>query len=73
MSIFHKHDYVYCGIAYSDLNTFSVYYCKKCKAIKTKKIESLVFDGEIRRAQLKYPTLTELVDMAIRYHAEDKS
>ena len=72
MRIFHKHDYIYCGVAYSDCCTFSVYYCKKCKAIKTKKIESLDFDVEIRRARENYPTLTELVDMAIRYHAEDK-
>ena len=73
MSIFHKHEYIYCGMAYSDCCTLSVYYCKKCKAIKTKKIESLVFDGEIRRAQLKYPTLTELVDAVIRSYAENKS
>ena len=73
MSIFHKHDYIYCGIAYSDLSTFSVYYCTKCKAIKTKRVESLTFDGEINRAQRKYPTLTDLVDKVIRSYAENKS
>ena len=73
MSIFRKHDYVYCGIAYSDLSTFSVYYCTKCKGIKLKRIESLTFDGEINRAQRKYPTLTDLVDKVIRSYAENKS
>ena len=48
MRIFHNHDYGYCGIAYSDLSTFSVYYCTKCKAIKNKRVESLTFDCEIR-------------------------
>ena len=73
MSIFDKHDYVYCEIAYSDLSTFSVYYCTKCKAIKTKRVESLTFGGEIRRARQTYPTLTALVDKVIRSYAENKS
>lgn len=73
MRIFHKHDYIYCGIAYSDCCTFSVYCCRKCKAIKAEKIESLTFDNEVRKAQSKYPTLTELVDAVIRNYAENKS
>ena len=73
MRIFHKHDYIYCGVAYSDCCTFSVYYCKKCKTIKTKKIESLDLDGEIHRARENYPALTELVDKVIRSYAENKS
>lgn len=73
MKIFHKHNYIYCGVAYSDCCTFSVYYYKKCKAIKTKRVESLTFDSEIRRARQTYPTLTALVDKVIRSYAENKS